>query len=99
MKPEVDVSLKPFVLLFDEYYTDMYRMSEAVDWLNGATTMVFMGTSFSVGITAMALEIATRNNTDIHIVDPEPIDLGLRGVKYHRMRAAEFIEVAVTLGL
>ena len=99
MKPEVDVSLKPFVLLFDEYYTDMYRMSQALDWMDGATTMVFMGTSFSVGITAMALEIAKKNNTDIHIVDPEPVDLGLRGVRYHRMRAAQFIEVADTLGI
>ena len=29
LTPEPDVSLKPFVLLFDEYYTDLYRMSEA----------------------------------------------------------------------
>ena len=67
--------------------------------MDEATTMVFMGTSLSVGITAMALEIAKKNNTDIHIVDPEPVDLGLRGVRYHRMRAAQFIEVADTLGI
>ena len=27
--PEQGVSLKPFVLLFDEYYTELYRISEA----------------------------------------------------------------------
>jgi NAD-dependent deacetylase len=28
LKPDLNVSLKPFVLLFDEYYTDLYRMYE-----------------------------------------------------------------------
>ncbi|MDA7792345.1 hypothetical protein N8979_00860, partial [bacterium] len=27
--PQMGVSLKPYVLLFDEYYTDLYRMTEA----------------------------------------------------------------------
>ena len=36
LTPEPDVSLKPFVLLFDEYYTDLYRMSEAEDWMQDA---------------------------------------------------------------
>ena len=27
--PQMGVSLKPYVLLFDEYYTDLYRMIEA----------------------------------------------------------------------
>ena len=36
LTPESDVSLKPFVLLFDEYYTDLYRMSQAQDWMHDA---------------------------------------------------------------
>ncbi|CAM4256690.1 hypothetical protein PSOS111911_10230 [Pseudoalteromonas ostreae] len=28
-QPVVDQSLKPFVLLFDEYYTELYRISQA----------------------------------------------------------------------
>ena len=28
--PELGISLKPFVLLFDEYYTESYRISEAI---------------------------------------------------------------------
>ncbi|MEJ6608239.1 MAG: hypothetical protein QNL63_00620, partial [Paracoccaceae bacterium] len=55
LTPERYVSLKPFVLLFDEYYTDLYRMSEAEDWMHDAQRIVFMGTSFSVNITSIAL--------------------------------------------
>ena len=58
LTPEPDVSLKPFVLLFDEYYTDLYRMSEAEDWMQYAQSIVFMGTSFSVNITSIALRTA-----------------------------------------
>ena len=32
-QPELDVSLKPFILLFDEYYTDLFRMNEAERWM------------------------------------------------------------------
>jgi NAD-dependent deacetylase len=99
LRPEKDVSLKPFVLLFDEYYTDMYRMSDALERLHRADVMIFMGTSFSVGITSIALEIALKNNADVHIVDPEPIDLGLNNARYHTMKAIEFIELAATLGV
>ena len=99
LRPEKDVSLKPFVLLFDEYYTDMYRMSDALERLHLADVMIFMGTSFSVGITSIALEIALKNNADVHIVDPEPIDLGLNNARYHTMKAIEFIELAAALGV
>ena len=74
-------------------------MSDALEWLHRADTMIFMGTSFSVGITSIALEIAQKNNIDLHIVDPVPIDLGVRGAKYHSMTATEFIEFAATLDI
>ena len=44
LTPEPMFSLKPFVLLFDEYYTDLYCMSEAEDWMQNAQRIVFMGT-------------------------------------------------------
>ena len=89
--PQMNQSLKPFVLLFDEYYTELYRMSVAQNWLLSATKMVFIGTSFSVGITDIALQCALQNNAPVHIVDPDPADLGVDGIHYHRMSAAEFI--------
>ena len=55
LTPEPMVSLKPFVLLFDEYYTDLYRISEAEQRMQAAECFVFMGTSFSVNITNIAL--------------------------------------------
>ena len=91
LKPEPDVSLKPFVLLFDEYYTDLYRMSEAEDWMHDAQRIVFMGTSFSVNITSIALRTALSNEAAIEVVDPQPIDLGYERIEYHKMTAADYV--------
>ena len=91
LRPEPEVSLKPFVLLFDEYYTDLYRMSEAEDWINNARHFVFMGTSLSVNITAIALRTALANQARIEVVNPEPFNLGEGKIEYHRMTAAEYI--------
>jgi NAD-dependent deacetylase len=92
--PEIGHSLKPFVLLFDEYYTDLYRMGEAEDWMSTATRFVFMGTSFSVNITNIALRAAIMTAAEIDVVDPSPIDLNIDRVTYHAMSAAEFIAKA-----
>ena len=73
--PQMGISPKPYVLLFDEYYTDLYRMTEAERWMNSASRIVFMGTSFSVNITAIALRTAVQRGIPVEIVDPEPVDL------------------------
>jgi NAD-dependent deacetylase len=77
--------------LFDEYYTDLYRMSEAEDWMYNAQRIVFMGTSFSVNITSIALRTALSNEAAIEVVDPQPIDLGYERIEYHRMTAAKYV--------
>ena len=92
LTPEPGVSLKPFVLLLDEYYTDLYRMLEAEDWMRDAQRMVFIGTSFSVNITNIALRTAISNEVTIEVVDPQPIDLGYERIEYHRMTAAEYVQ-------
>lgn len=61
LSPKLGLSLKPYVLLFDEIYTDLYRMSEAEEWMNNADKIIFMGTSFSVNITSIALRTAIAN--------------------------------------
>jgi NAD-dependent deacetylase len=91
-KPELNRSFKPYVLLFDEYYTELYRISEAQNRMLDADKMIFMGTSFSVNITQMALEIAMRYDTPIEVVDPQPIKLPYENVVYHQMKASEFIQ-------
>ena len=91
LTPEPDVSLKPFVLLFEEYYTDLYRMSDVNDWLHDAQRIEFMGTSFSVNITSIALRTALSNEANIEVVDPQPINLGYERIEYHKMTAAEYV--------
>ncbi|MFV1874022.1 MAG: SIR2 family NAD-dependent protein deacylase [Oleiphilus sp.] len=93
-KPELNHSYKPFVLLFDEYYTDLYRISEAQNRMLDAEKIIFMGTSFSVNITQMALEIAIRYRIPVEVVDPNPVNLAYDDVRYHKMTALEYIQQA-----
>jgi NAD-dependent deacetylase len=45
LSPKLGLSLKPYVLLFDEIYTDLYRISEAEEWMNNADKIIFMITN------------------------------------------------------
>ena len=56
-----------------------------------AQRIVFMGTSFSVNITSIALRTAISNNAAIEVVDPQPIDLGYERIEYHKMTAADYV--------
>ena len=66
-------------------------MLEAEDWMHNAQSMVFIGTSFSVNITSIALRTALSNEAAIEVVDPQPIDLGYERVEYHKMTAADYV--------
>ncbi len=90
--PVLNESYKPYVLLFDEYYTDLYRISEAQNRMLQAEKMVFIGTSFSVNITQMALDIARTYRIPIEIVDPNPVHVLHPDVQYHRMTALDYIQ-------
>ena len=91
-KPILNYSYKPFVLLFDEYYTNLYRIDEAQRRMINAERIIFMGTSFSVNITQIALTIAQQMNKPIEIVDPNPIQLPYKQVIYHRMKASDYVQ-------
>jgi NAD-dependent deacetylase len=92
--PELGVSLKPYVLLFDEFYTELYRISEAQQRMLAAERIVFMGTSFSVNITQMALEVASARNIPIDVVDPSPVETHYANTTYYKMTALEYIQRA-----
>ena len=79
-----------YVLLFDEMYTDLYRITEAENWMKNASKIIFMGTSFSVNITSIALRIAISRGLDVDIVDPEPIKLDYENIEYFNMTAVEY---------
>ena len=66
-------------------YTEIYRFSEAEEWMNSAKKMIFIGTSFSVNITSIALRIGMSNNIPIEIVDPKPMKLNYPNIKYFEM--------------
>ena len=88
--PQEGISLKPYVLLFDEIYTDLYIISEAEHWMNDAKKIIFIGTSFSVNITSIALRIAISRGIEVEIVDPNPIKINYDKVNYHQMNAEEY---------
>jgi len=90
--PIQNYSLKPFVLLFDEIYTDLYKINEAQRRMLVADKIVFIGTSFSVNITAMALDVAISKGVDVDIVDLEPVNISYKNANYFKMSALQYIE-------
>jgi len=92
-QPEINQSYKPFILLFDEFYTDLYRIDEAQQRMLDAKRIIFIGTSFSVNITQMALDIARQGNIPVEIVDPDPVRLSYENVTYHPMKATQYINL------
>ncbi|WP_462167234.1 SIR2 family NAD-dependent protein deacylase [Pseudoalteromonas sp. GB43] len=90
--PKLNESFKPYVLLFDEYYTELYRISEAQLRMLDADKIVFIGTSFSVNITQMGLDIARSQGTPIEVVDPDPTHVFHPNVTYHKLTALEYVQ-------
>ncbi len=63
--------LRPHVLWFDERYDDHedYRFDQAYEAFESADLMIAIGTSFSVGITEMALMLAERKQIPFWGID------------------------------
>ena len=78
-------------------YTEIYRFSEAEEWMNSAKKMIFIGTSFSVNITSIALRIGMANNIPIEIVDPKPMKLNYPKIKYFEMSGEEYCKLRENL--
>ena len=81
---------------FDERYDShtSYRFGEAMGFADRATAVLFVGTSFSVGITAILLGCAERAGAPVVSVDPgdHPPPPGVERVK---ARAEEVLPAAV----
>ena len=91
-RPRLDYSFKPYVLLFDEYYTELYRIGEAQRRMLDAERIVFIGTSFSVNITHMALEVARNRGIPVEVVDPEPAETFYSNTTYHAITALDYVQ-------
>lgn len=84
-------SYRPHILLFDEYYTELYEIEKARQWMLEAETILFMGTSNAVGITSMALELALDHGKEVVVVDPNPApSFRYPGVRFYNTTATEF---------
>lgn len=66
--------MRPLVLLFDEHYDshEQYQAWRARKALNDADVLVFVGTSFSVGITSYAVRCADVSGAAMLNVNVEP---------------------------
>lgn len=86
-------SYRPHILLFDEYYTELYQYDKALAWIDDADTIIFMGTSNSVGFTYGALQVGVNMNKKIMVVDPNPApSFSLPGVEIFKETATQFCE-------
>jgi NAD-dependent SIR2 family protein deacetylase len=74
--PKCGSPVRPLVLLFDEMYEShsLYRMRDARRALNDANVIVFVGTSFSVGITEYAIRAGEYARAAMINVNVEAVD-------------------------
>lgn len=70
--PECGCELRPHVLWFDEYYDDHRDFQIGTVYRNSkrAKCVVFVGTSFAVGVTAGVLEHSLARGATVFSVDP-----------------------------
>lgn len=90
-EPELNKSFKPYVLLFDEIYTELYQIKEACLRMRKADRIIFMGTSFSVNITNIAFLIAIEEGILVEVVDPDPISTLPKNTTIHKMKVSTYI--------
>jgi NAD-dependent deacetylase len=89
-------SYRPHILLFDEYYTELFQYEKAITWILNADTIIFIGTSNSVGFTYGALQIGINKNKKIIVVDPNPSPSFIRPeVEIFEMTASEFCKMYI----
>lgn len=92
--------LRAHVLWFDETYLDHedYQYDKAVHWASKATVVVYVGTSFSVGITSTMLQKAAESEAQEVIIDPNMEDPPWDGMEVVREPAEKFLpRVAIAL--
>lgn len=84
--------IRAHVLWFDENYLDHddYRMLDAGKFMEEMTVCIFIGTSFSVGITDHVCFMATNKPVPVFVIDPN--DVVPRGMKPYSTHIRESSE-------
>ncbi len=95
--PTCGALLRQHVLWFDETYDEHadYQIHRVVDAAEAAELVLFVGTSFSVGITDLLLNVAWRNGAEAFAVDPAPPPRPTPGVRFLRAAAEELLPTTV----
>ncbi|WP_163993539.1 SIR2 family NAD-dependent protein deacylase [Pyxidicoccus caerfyrddinensis] len=73
--PECRSKLRPHVLWFDEFYTEheSYQFDHVLLSAKRARLVVFIGTSFSVGVTERVSELGLKNGAQVISIDPSGV--------------------------
>lgn len=73
--PECGSLIRAHVLFFDEFYLEHadYRFVEVEEAADRASIMLFIGTSFSVGVTDLCLQCGERRSIPMFSIDPASI--------------------------
>jgi NAD-dependent deacetylase len=97
--PRCGDTLRQHVLWFDEHYQEHadYQLARVLAAADTATLVLFVGTSFSVGITDLLLQSAWRRRAAVFAVDPNPLPQPIPGLRFLRAPAEELLPAAVTL--
>ncbi len=89
--------LRPHVLWFDEYYQQHndYQYDRALDQICDADLLVFVGTSFSVGFTNKAIDLAQAMHVPMWSIDPHS-DSTYGGITWVQGKAEEILPLLAT---
>jgi len=81
--PRCSAMLRAHVLFFDEYYLEHqdYRFPEAEQLAERADLILFVGTSFSVGVTDLYLRAGNARGIEMWSIDPLAVDQPETGVQ------------------
>ncbi|MCY0999177.1 RNA polymerase subunit sigma [Myxococcus sp. MISCRS1] len=88
--PRCDSRLRPHVLWFDENYTehDTYEIERTLILARQSRVIVFVGTSFSVGVTELVYRRGRKLDARMFSIDPSNVSLD-RGIEPVTARAEE----------
>ena len=94
--PECDAPLRPHVLWFDEFYGDHvdYQWERLLLTAAIATTIVFVGTSFSVGVTDVILQSGMASGARMISIDPGAHRQPVRTLRHLAVPAEEVLPAA-----
>jgi NAD-dependent deacetylase len=99
---ECESILRPHVLWFDEYYMSHqdYSMQRLMHEAQNLALVLFIGTSFSVGITAMAMEACNDQGVPMLSINPAVPNAKVGGIQNIARKAEDVLpEVCEILGI